>query len=70
MRFDYYQENTVKLQSLYERICEIKGRPAMSPLDQKLSKLRKLVPQHYYAIIQQELENTLLSEAKYQILDL
>jgi uncharacterized protein len=59
LRFNYYQQNVTKLQGLYERICELKDKPVMSRLDQKLSKLRKLVPQGYHVIIQKELQNAL-----------
>jgi uncharacterized protein len=59
LRFAYYQENIDRLQRLYERICEQQGRTPMSRFDQKLSRLRRLVPPAMYPAVERELRAAL-----------
>ena len=59
LRFAYYLKNIDRLQSLYERFCATEGRPAMSRLDQKVSRLRKLVPPDHHQSVQRQLTRVL-----------
>ena len=55
LRFQYYKDNAEALQGLYEKICERNKRPAMSPLSQKISKLKSLLPEEEHALLREEL---------------
>ncbi len=65
LRFAYYQQNIDRLQRLYEKICELEGRPAMSRIDQKLAKLKQLVPIEYIPAVKKELESVLASAVEH-----
>lgn len=59
LRFAYYQEHSEDLQSLYQEICKFMERPAMSPLEQQLSRLSAIVPEKSRHAVSLELLNAL-----------
>jgi hypothetical protein len=59
LRLAYYRENRAAIQRLYEIICEKRGRKPLSRIEQKLSRLRAMVPPEALPAIQAELEGAL-----------
>ncbi|MEM9888296.1 MAG: radical SAM protein [Bacteroidota bacterium] len=55
LRFKYYQENINEIQKLYEKICAQKKRHAMTPFEQKLSKLKGMIPVEHHSLLKERL---------------
>lgn len=51
LRYRYYNDNIDRFQRLYEKICEKQNRPSISPIEQKISKLKSITPPIYYSVI-------------------
>lgn len=56
LRFEYYNDNIERLQKLYEKICNKENRKPLSPLEQKLSKLRQIIPLSQHSLIKHILD--------------
>ncbi len=63
LRLNFYRENALAIQHLYEIICVKKGRQPLSIFDQKLARLKTLVPPEHLPEVQSQLLAT-LAEAR------